>query len=225
MQPTPYPTRLPLGDRAAWQTQRTPRRERSAGHPGGARGRFSEWLRGLPRWVHAVPYAALVLVGAVLLTPGVVPRGPACGDGTSAVSVTERQLFIHLSAVAFGLVAALLLLSALAASAQRRVGRPGLPTIVSSSLLGVVTLAAMIWPHAPVTAPAQAAMVIDMLGLISTRGGALAIPAVAGAIAWSTMRGPRSLRGAQILAWATLLLALPLIMALTYLTVSPICFD
>jgi hypothetical protein len=54
---------------------------------------------------------------------------------------------------------------------------------------------------------------------------ALAIPAVAGAIGWSTMRGPRSLRRAQIVAWATLLLALPLIMALTYLTVTPICFD
>jgi hypothetical protein len=121
--------------------------------------------------------------------------------------------------------AALLLLGALAASAQRRVGRPGLPTIVSSSLLGLVTLAAMIWPHAPVAAPAQAAMVIDMLGLIITRGGELAVPAVAAAIAWSTMRGPRLLRGAQILAWATLLLALPLIMALTYPTVTPICFD
>jgi hypothetical protein len=225
MQPTPSPTRLPLGHKAAWQTQRTPRRERSAGRPGSARGRFSERLRGLPRWVHAVPYAALVLLGALLLMPGVVPHGPACGDGTGAASLTERQLFIHLSAVAFGLVAALLLLSATAASAQRRVGRPGLPTIVSSSLLGAVTLAAMIWPHAPAAAPAQAAMVIDMLGLIITRGGALAIPAVAGAIACSTMRGPRSLRRAQILAWATLLLALPLIMALTYLTVTPICFD
>jgi hypothetical protein len=62
-----------------------------------------------------------------------------------------------------------------------------------------------------------------MLGLITTRGGALAVPAAAGAIAWSTMRGPSSLRGVQILAWATLLLALPLIMALTYLTVTPIC--
>ena len=28
MQPTSYPTRLPLGDKAAWQTQRAPRRER-----------------------------------------------------------------------------------------------------------------------------------------------------------------------------------------------------
>jgi hypothetical protein len=157
----------------------------------------------------------LVLLSAVLLIPGVVPHGPVCGDFTGAASVTERQLFIHLSAVAFGLVAALLLLSALAASAQRRVGRPGLPTIVSSSLLGAVTLAAMIWPYAPAAGPAQAAMVIEVLGLI----------AVPGAIAWSTMRGPRSLRGAQILAWATLLLALPLIMALTYLTVTPICFD
>lgn len=225
MQPTSYPTRLPRGHRAAWRTQRTPRRERSYGRPGSARGRFSERLRGLPRWVHAVPYAALVLLSAVLLMPGVVPHGPACGDGTGAASLTERQLFIHLSAVAFGIVAALLLLSTMAASAQRRVGRPGLPTIVSSSLLGAVTLAAMIWPHAPVAAPAQAAVVIDMLGLIITRGGALAVPAVAGAIAWSTMRGPRTLRGAQILAWATLLLALPLIMALTYLTVTPICFD
>lgn len=224
MQPTPYPPRLPLGHRIAWQTQRMSRRERSAGRCRSARGRFSERLRGLPRWVHAVPYAGLVLLSAVLLMPGVVPHGPACGDGTGGASVTERQLFVHFSAIAFGLVAALLLLSALAASAQRRVGRPGLPTIVSSYLLGAVTLAAMVWPHAPAAAPAQAAMVMDVLGLVVTRGGALAIPAVAGAIAWSTTRGPRSLRGAQILAWATLLLGLPLIMALTYLTVTPICF-
>jgi bacteriorhodopsin len=225
MQPTSYPARLPRGHRAVWPTQRTPRRERSDGRPGSARGRFSAWLRGLPRWVHAIPYAALVLLGAVLLMPGVVPHGPVCGAGTGAASLTARQLFFHLSAVAFGLVAALVLLSARAASAQRRGGRPGLPTIVSSSLLGAVTLAAMIWPHAPAAAPAQAAMVIDMLGLITTRGAAFAVPAVACAVAWSTMRGPRSLRRAQILAWATLLLALPLIMALTYLTVTPICFD
>jgi hypothetical protein len=55
---------------------------------------------------------------------GASSRTP-CGDGTGAASVTGRQLFIHLNAVAFGLVAALLLLIALAASAQRRVGRPG----------------------------------------------------------------------------------------------------
>jgi len=92
-------------------------------------------------------------------------------------------------------------------------------------VLGAVTLAAVIWPQAPVAAPAQAMMIIDVLGLVVTRGGALAIPAVAGAIAWATMSGSRSLRAAQIGAWVTLLLALPLIMALTYLTVTPICFD
>ena len=57
-----------------------------------------------------------------------------------------------------------------------------------------------------------------------TRRPLVTEPAVAGVIAWKRMRGPRSLRGAQVLAWATLLLALPLIMALTYLTVTPICF-
>jgi hypothetical protein len=67
-------------------------------------------------------------------------------------------------------------------------------------------------------------MVIDVVGLIVTRGTALAIPIVAGAIAWSKMSGPRSLRAAQIGAWTTLLLALPLMMALTYLTVTPVCF-
>jgi hypothetical protein len=223
MQQSAHSTRLPLGPRPAWQTRRMARRDRPARRP--ARGRFSEWLRGLPRWVHAVPYAALVLLGAVLLMPGVVPHGPDCGDYFGAASLSERQLFIHLSAVAFGLVAALLLLSALAASAQRSVGPPGLPTIVASSLLGAVTLIAVIWPHAPAAAPAQAAMFIDVLGLVVTGGAALVIPAVAGAIAWSKMHGPRSLRAAQIGAWTTLLLALPLIMALTYQTVTPICFD
>lgn len=225
MQPISYSTRLPLGQKAASHPRRTARRDRPAQPPRGARGRLSQWLGGLPRWVHALPYTALVLLGAVLLMPGVVPHGPPCGDNTGAGSLTERQFFIHLSAVAFGLVAALLLLSALAASAQRRVGRPGLPTIVSSSLLGAVTLAAVIWPHAPAAAPAQALMAIDVLGLIATRGVALAIPAGIAAVAWARMSGSRSLRAAQIGAWATLLVALPLIMALTYLMVTPICFD
>jgi len=175
--------------------------------------------------VHALPYVALIVVGVVLLLPGVVPHGPVCGEITGAASLPERELFIHISAVVFGLIAALLLLSALAASAQRRIGRPGLPTAVISFLLGSVTLAAVIWPHAPVAAPAQAAMVIDVLGLIVTRGAALAIPAAAGVFAWSTMRGPRSLRAAQIGAWTVLLLVLPSIMALTYLAVTPPCFD
>lgn len=174
--------------------------------------------------MHAVPYVTFALLGAVLLIPGVIPHGPTCGDNAGAASLTGRQLFIHLSAVAFGLIAALLLNSALAASAQRRVGRPGLPTILSSLVLGTVTIAAVIWPHAPAAAPAQAVMVIDVVGLIVTRGTALAIPIVAGAIAWSKMSGPRSLRAAQIGAWTTLLLALPLMMALTYLTVTPVCF-
>ena len=43
MQPTSYPTRPPLGDKAAWQTQRTPRRERSAGRPGSARHPRRRW--------------------------------------------------------------------------------------------------------------------------------------------------------------------------------------
>jgi hypothetical protein len=173
--------------------------------------------------VHAVPYAALVLVGAVLLMPGVVPHGPGCGEITAAASAAERELFIDLSAVAFGLVAALLLLSVLVVSAQRRLGRPGLPTIISAVLLGAVTLIAVISPHAPAAAPVQTAMVIDVLGLFGTGGAVLVIPAVAGVIGWKRMRGPRSLRGTQIFAWAALLIALPLIMALTYLTVTPIC--
>ena len=222
-QPSSYPTRLQSGHRAALRTRRAARRARPAQHS--TRGRLSAWLRGLPRWVHAVPYAALALLGAVLLIPSVVPHGPDCGVLTGAASLSERELFVRLSAVAFGLVAALLGLSALAASAQRRVARPGLPTIAASSVLGAVALTAVIWPHAPAAAPAQAVMVIDMLGLIATRGAALAIPAVAGVIAWSAMSGPRSLRATQIGAWSTVLLALPLIMALTYLTVTPICFD
>ena len=224
MQRTSYPTRLPPGPRAAWRIPRPPLRELSAGHPGGAGGRFSERLRGLPRRVHAVPYAALVLLGAALLTPGVLPQGPGCGAITAGASAAERS-FIDLSAVAFGLVAALLLLSVLVASAQRRSGRPGLPTIGSAVLLGAVTLVAVISPHAPAAAPVQVAMFIAVLGLLGSGGTVLVIPAVAGVAAWRRMRGPRSLRGAQILAWSTLLLALPLIMALTYLSVTPICSD
>lgn len=225
MQPVSDSTRLTLAHKAASHRRRTAHRDRPPQRPCSARGRLSEWLRGLPGWAHALPYAALVLLGGLLLMPGVVPHGPHCGENTGAASLTERQLFIHLSAVAFGLLAALLLLSALAASAQRRAGRPGRPTLVGAFLLGAVTLAAVIWPHAPTAAPAQAAMVIDGLGLIASRGAALAIPAGVAAIAWATIRGPRSLRAAQIGAWATLLLTLPLVMALTYLTVTPICFD
>ena len=174
--------------------------------------------------MHAVPYVALAVLGAVLLIPGVVPHGPHCGDIVGAAAPAVRQLFIHLSAIGFGLVAALLLLSALVASAQRRQGRPGRPTIVIGALLGTVTLASVIWPHAPVAAPVQALMVIDVLGLLVTGGAALGIPAVAGTLAWLKMSGPRSLRAAQITAWTVLLLVLPPIMALTYVTVTPICF-
>jgi hypothetical protein len=38
------------------------------------------------------------------------------------------------------------------------------------------------------------------------------------------MRGPKRLVAAQIGAWVTLLMALPLIMAFTYVTVTPLCF-
>ena len=219
------PTSYSIAHGAARRMQRTRRRERSAGPDGGTRRwQLSEWLSGLPRWVHAAPYLALATLGGVLLIPGVVPHGPACGEVLGVDSPSERQLFIQQSAVAFGLVAALFLLSALAASGQRRAGRPGRPTIVSCALLGAVTLAAVISPHAPLAAPAQAAMAIDIIGALATRGAALLIPAVAGAVAWSTMSGPRSLRAAQIAAWTVLLLGLPLVMALTYVTVTPICF-
>lgn len=224
MQPTPYPTRFRLGHRAGRRAQCAPHRGLSSAQAG-PRSRLAKALRGLPRRLHAAPYVALALLGAVLLIPGVVPHGPACGNSIGAASLTERRLFIDLSAVAFGLVVALLLLSALAASAQRRSGRPGRPTIASCVVLGVVTLAAMISPHAPLAAPAQAAMMIDVLGLLVTQGAALAIPAVAGAVAWAKLSGSQSLRAAQISAWTVLLLGLPLIMALTYLTVTPICLD
>jgi hypothetical protein len=224
MQPSSYPTYLLLGRSTRRWTDRTPRWKRLTGHVGVARGRLPKSLSDLPRWVHGAPYVALGLLGAVLLIPGVVPHGPSCGDIVGAAAPAVRQLFIRLSAIGFGLVAALLLLSALAASAQRREGRPGRPTIVIGALLGTVTIAAVIWPHAPVAAPAQALMVIDVLGLLVTGGAALAIPAVAGTLAWSRMSGPRSVRAAQIAAWTVLLLVLPLFMALTYVTVTPICF-
>jgi hypothetical protein len=178
----------------------------------------------LPRWVHAVPYVAFVALGIVLLIPGVVPHGPECGNYIGAATRTERETFIRLSAVAFGLVAALAAFSALAASAQRRIGRPGLPTVWSTSLVGAATLAAVIWPHAPAAAPAQAVMVIVIGGLAASGGAAIAIPAVAGVLAWAKLAGPRSLRGAQIGAWILLLVVLPVTMALTYMTVTPICF-
>jgi len=146
-----------------------------------------------------------------------------CGELLGVAPLAERELFIRWSAVAFGLVAALLLLSALAASAQRRGDRPGAPTIAGVSLFGAATLVAVAWPHGPTAAPAQAVMTIDVLAPILSYGAALAVPVLASVLAWCKLRGPRPLRGAQIGAWATLLIVLPLIMAATYLTVTPIC--
>lgn len=111
----------------------------------------------LPRWAHAIPYVALVVLGAVLLLPG------------------------------------------------------------------AVTLAAMVAPQTRAASLVVGVMVADWFGLLF--GAAiLAVPAVAGSIAWTMMRGPRALRAAQIGAWTTLLLTLPLIMGLTYEVVRPMCW-
>jgi hypothetical protein len=223
MSPNTHLTALPPGPRAARQAQRERPRDRPARPP--VRERASNWLRGLPLWIHAVPYGALALLGAVLLVPGVVPNGPDCGVSYFAAPLSERESFIRISAAAFGLVAGLLLLSALLASAQRRVGRPGVPTIVSFLVLGAVALAAVISPHAPLAVPAQAVMFVAVLGVAWSAGAALGIPALAGVAAWAMLSGARPLRAAQIGAWCTLLLVLPWIMAATYLTVTPICLD
>ncbi len=222
MQPIPSPIALPVVRKAASDAGGKRRHDRHAHRR--IRDRASNWLRGLPSWIHAVPYGALALLGVVLLIPGVVPHGPDCGVSYGTAPLPEREFFIQVSAAAFGLVAGLLLLSALLASAQRRIGRPGLPTIISALAFGAVALAAVISPHAPMAAPAQAAMFVDVIGVVYTAGAVLGIPAVAGVFALSTMSGPRSLRAAQVGAWTTLLLVLPWIMALTYVTVTPICF-
>jgi hypothetical protein len=62
-----------------------------------------------------------------VVRPSLQEDDVTCGNTIGAASLTERRLFVDLSAVAFGLVAVLLLLSALAASAQRRAGRPARP--------------------------------------------------------------------------------------------------
>jgi hypothetical protein len=212
MQPT-YPTHLPSIGQFARRTRPMSRRPRR--RP----------LHSLPRWIHAVPYAALALLGAVLLVPGVVPHGPWCGHDAGVASSAERELFIHLSAAAFGLIAGLLLLSGIVASAQRRGGRPGIPTLAAAALMGAVAVAAVISPHAPIAVPVQVLMYIVVGGLVGTIGGALVVPIAAVAIASGTMRGPCQLRAAQIGAWVVLLVVLPVIMAATYLTVTPICLD
>lgn len=74
------------------------------------------------------------------------PHGRGCGGEPTAAPAIGRELFIRASALAFGLVAGLLLLSALAASARLRGGRPGRPTIAGALVLGVVAIAAMAWP-------------------------------------------------------------------------------
>jgi len=147
-----------------------------------------------------------------------------CGGELSGAPAGARELFIHISAAAFGLVAGLLLLSAVVASAQRRRGRAGVPTIVGASLLGAVTLAAAAWPRGVVVAPAEFLMAVDYLAVLASGGLALLVPLIAGAVAWRALRGLGTLRLAQVTAWTTVLVALPPVMAATYLTVSPICF-
>jgi hypothetical protein len=201
------------------------RGRRTAGSAPGPGNPLSGWLRSLPFQVHLIPYGALLVLGVALLSPGVVPHGPGCDGELGAASAGTRELFTHVSAAAFGLIAGLLLLSALVASAQRRGGRPGAPTITAAALFGAVTLAAVAWPHAPIAAPVQAVIVIDVVALVLSCGAALIVPLVAAGVAWRALRGLRTLRVAQIAAWTTLLLALPLVMAATYLTVTPICFN
>lgn len=219
MPTTPHFAPLPFGRAARRLCPFPPRpgpRRRRAGN------QRSDRLRSLPSRAHLIPYGSLAALGIVVLAPGVVPHGPACsGYGATAA---ERELFIHLSAVAFALIAGLLLASALAASAQRRAGGPGRPTVASAAVLGAGALASAIEPHAPIAAPVQALMTIDLLALLATSGLALVFPLGVVAISWHALGGPARLRAAQIAAWTTLLLVLPLIMALTYLTVTPICF-
>lgn len=158
-----------------------------------------------------------------MLWPGVVSHGPGCDIESGAGPAAAQELFIRASAVAFGLIAGLLRLSALVASTQRRGGRPGAPTIAGACLFGAVTLTAAVWPHAPIAAPAQAVMFIDVVALLLSHATALGLPLLAAALTWRALPGPRRLRVAQISAWTTLLVALPLAMAATYLTVTPIC--
>lgn len=222
MKPTPCSAHLSLDHRPPWRMLRVPGSRLQPGSRGIGPGRSWERLRRLPRWVHAVPYAALLVLGGVLLAPGVVPLGPECGNYPAA-PLGERNAFIQSSAVAFGLVAGLLILSALVASAQRRRGRPGRPTIVAALGVGVVALAAVISPHGPASYLVRFLMTFDVLGVVSG-GIGLAVPMVAGSLAWPTLPGPRSLRAAQIGAWITALYVLPFIMALTYERVTPLCW-
>lgn len=189
------------------------------------RNQFAERLRSLSPSARLIPYGALVMLGAVLLTPGVVPHGPVCGNQYGTATAAERELFIRTSAAAFALIAGLLLVSALAASAQRRDDRPGRPTLGAAAVLAAVALAAAIQPHGPIARPVQTLMAIDLLAPLATYGAALALPLGLIAIAWHKLTGPARLRAAQIAAWTTLLLILPLIMTFTYLTVTPICLD
>ena len=201
-----------------------PRRFAARGGPARGPGkRFFDWLNSLPRSAHLIPYAAFLVLGAVLLTPGVVPIGAECG-GAFPAPAADRELFIDISAAAFGLIAGLLLLSAVAASAQRRGGRAGRPTVAASFLLGAVALVAVISPHVPIAAPVQALMYFDVATLWFSYGGALGILIAVAVIAGRSLGGPIAPRVAQIGAWPTLLLGLPVAMAATYLTVTPICW-
>lgn len=68
-------------------------------------------------------------------------------------------------------------------------------------------------------------MLVDIFALGLSHGGALAVPVVLATITWRTSTGPHGLRLSRIAAWTTLLVALPLAMVATYLTVTPICLS
>lgn len=224
MHPTLFPSRFLIGQ-GTWPPDRRAGSSRPNGHrPWRPRCGRRQSLAALPPSVHAVPYAALAALSAAFLAPGIVPRGPVCDDGLGVAPVAERELFIHVSAAAFGVIAGLLLLSALTASAQRRASRPGVPTIAAASLTASLAVPAAISPHSGAAGLVLDVMKVDVFLPLVTYGMAFAIPLAAAVIAWTTMAGPKSSRAVQIGAWTTLLLVLPIIMALTYQAVSPICF-
>jgi hypothetical protein len=186
-------------------------------------GEWQAWLQTLPWWVHLAPYVGLLLFVGFLLVPGVVPLGVSC-DLSAGAPADQREVFIHLSALLFGAIAELLLFSAVAASAQRRGGRPGIPTMAAACAFGLIALAAAAAPGGPLSMPVQVWMLFDIWGAILTFGGTALAPLAVAVVWWLSAGGPRRLRTAQAAAWIVLLLVLPLVMGVTYLAVDHACF-
>lgn len=173
--------------------------------------------------VHLLPYVALAGLCAVLIGPGVIPRGQC--DGPSV----NTHAFVGWSALAFAGVALLMMASAALASVQRSAltGRSPAAGVIGAVFVAAWAVLAGVGPHGDAASLVVVLMLLGAVAPIPTAIGALAgfVATVFSAVDHPARRRPWLVAVARFAAWATALTVLPAIMLVTYGTASPVCFN